>query len=108
ADRALPDEVFPNNWVSFHADGTAVLYPLLAPSRRAERRPGLLASLEERGFRIARVVDLTHFEERGLYLEGTGSLVLDRSGRVAYACSSPRTSREPLEAFAAELGYEAV
>jgi hypothetical protein len=110
ADRAepvCPDAVFPNNWVSFHADGTAVLYPMLAPSRRLERRPELLQQLADRNaFDLSRVVDLTHFEDTSEYLEGTGSLVLDRIGRVAYACLSPRTHRGPLEAFCARLGYE--
>jgi hypothetical protein len=99
--------VFPNNWVSFHADGTAVLYPLLAPSRRRERRPELLDELaRKRGYRLARVVDLTHLEERAQFLEGTGSLVLDRAQRVAYACRSPRTHDAALAEFGRELGYE--
>ena len=104
---ALPDEVFPNNWVSFHADGTAVLYPMLAPSRRRERRPELLEALQkEHGYRISRVVDLTPLEERALYLEGTGSFVLDRVHRVAYACRSPRTHDAALAEFGRALGYE--
>ena len=108
-EAALPDEVFPNNWLSLHADGTAVLYPLLAPIRRRERRTDVLSDLRgKHGYRIARVVDLTHFENRGEFLEGTGSLVLDRPRRVAYACLSPRTHREPLEDFGRALGYEAV
>jgi hypothetical protein len=106
-DAALPDEVFPNNWVSFHADGTAVLYPMLAPSRRRERRPELLDELRRRyGYRLTRVVDLAHLEERGQYLEGTGSFVLDRVRRVAYACRSPRTHDAALAEFGRELGYE--
>jgi hypothetical protein len=107
AEPACPDAVFPNNWVSFHADGTAVLYPLLAPNRRLERRPELLQQLADRGaFNLRRVVDLTHFEGAGLHLEGTGSLVLDRAHRMAYACLSPRTQREPLHAFCDAMGYE--
>jgi len=103
-----PDACFPNNWVSFHADGSVVLYPLLAPSRRAERREELIAQLRDAGFSVARTVDLTHWEERGEYLEGTGSLVLDRSHRIAYACWSPRTNAGPLKEFAARLGYRTV
>jgi len=104
---SLPDEVFPNNWVSFHADGTAVLYPLLAPSRRRERRPELLDELARKhGYRLARIVDLTYLEERAQFLEGTGSLVLDRAQRVAYACRSPRTHDAALAEFGRELGYE--
>jgi len=105
-DAALPDEVFPNNWVSFHADGTVVLYPLLAPNRRRERRPELIDALREHGYRVARVVDLTPFERRDQYLEGTGSLVLDRVDRVAYACRSPRTHDAPLAELGRVLGYE--
>src|SRR6185503_19290815 len=89
-DGASPDEVFPNNWLSLHADGTAVLYPMCAPNRRHERRDDVLAALRERhGYRIERVVNLTHFEIHGEFLEGTGSVVLDREHRVAYACLSP-------------------
>jgi len=106
-DAALPDEVFPNNWVSFHADGTAVLYPMLAPIRRRERRPELLDELRRRyGYRLTRVVDLTHLEQRAQYLEGTGSFVLDRVRRIAYACRSPRTHDAALAEFGRELGYE--
>jgi hypothetical protein len=103
-----PDEVFPNNWLSLHADGTAVLYPLLAPSRRRERRPELLDALRIDGYRIARVVDLTHLENEGQYLEGTGSVVLDRVHRVAYACLSPRTHRQALAELGRQLSYEIV
>jgi len=108
-DAALPDEVFPNNWLSLHADGTAVLYPLLAPIRRRERRTDVLAELRERhGYRIGRVVDLTHFENRGEFLEGTGSLVLDRQHHIAYAGLSPRTHPAPLAELGRTLGYEPV
>ena len=104
---ACPDAVFPNNWVSFHPDGTVVLYPMLAPNRRAERRKDLLQKLTAAGgFEMHRVLDLTHFEHSGEYLEGTGSLVLDHVARVAYACLSPRTHPAPLQAFCAELGFE--
>jgi hypothetical protein len=105
---ALPDEVFPNNWLSLHGDGTAVLYPLLAPSRRHERRRDILAALESCGYAIERVVDLTGLEARGEFLEGTGSLVLDRARRVAYACLSPRTRGLALAEFARALRYEVV
>jgi hypothetical protein len=106
-DAALPDEVFPNNWLSLHADGTAVLYPMLSPSRRRERRPELLAALREHhGYRLERTLDLTPFESRNEYLEGTGSVVLDRERHVAYACLSPRTHAAPLAEFARALDYE--
>jgi hypothetical protein len=106
---ALPDEVFPNNWLSLHADATAVLYPMLAPSRRRERRRDILDALVDScGYRVDRVVDLTHLEARGEYLEGTGSVVLDRAGRVAYACLSPRTHVGALAELARALRYEVV
>jgi hypothetical protein len=106
---ALPDEVFPNNWLSLHADATAVLYPMLAPNRRRERREDIVAALGTKcGYRVDRVVDLTSLEERGEYLEGTGSVVLDRPRRVAYACHSPRTTANALTEFARALRYEVV
>jgi hypothetical protein len=106
---ALPDEVFPNNWLSLHADGKAVLYPMLAPSRRRERRRDVLEELVDScGYRIDQVVDLTGLETRGEYLEGTGSVVLDRAQRVAYACLSPRTHMNALAELAGALGYEVV
>jgi len=103
-----PDACFPNNWVSFHADGSVVLYPLMAPSRRAERRAEPIAQLREAGFRVARSLDLSQWESRGEFLEGTGSLVLDRCHRIAYACRSPRTTAGALADFAARLGYRVV
>ena len=106
---ALPDEVFPNNWLSLHADATAVLYPMLAPSRRRERRRDILDALvDSYGYRVDRVVDLTHLEARGEFLEGTGSVVLDRVQRVAYACLSPRTHLRALAELARALRYEVV
>lgn len=108
ADPPKPDACFPNNWVSLHADGTVVLYPMLAPSRRTERRDAPLTLLRDAGFRIERTIDLSHWEERGGYLEGTGSLVLDRCHRVAFACRSPRTGALPLADFADRLGYRVV
>jgi hypothetical protein len=106
---AKPDAVFPNNWVSFHEDGTIVLYPMLAPNRRRERRPKIVASAIERlGFRARRTLDLTHHENADRFLEGTGSLVLDHVQRVAYAALSPRTHRAVVEEWAREMGYEAL
>lgn len=104
-----PDSLFPNNWVSFHADGSVVLYPMLASNRRAERRNDVLEVLSaSHGFRIARVLDLTAHESRGKFLEGTGSLVLDRVHRIAYACVSPRTDLDVLGDFAQQLDYDVV
>ncbi|HEY7640248.1 MAG TPA: arginine deiminase-related protein [Steroidobacteraceae bacterium] len=104
-----PDSIFPNNWVSFHADGSVVLYPMLAENRRHERRPELLARLSaQHGFRIARVIDLSWRERDHKFLEGTGSMVLDRAHRLAYACISPRTDLDVLGDFAQQLDYDIV
>lgn len=102
-----PDALFPNNWFSTHADGTIVLYPMCAPNRRAERRLELLGELRERGFRCHRLIDLSMHELDGRFLEGTGSLVLDRLQRRAYACLSARTDPQVLELWSQELGYRA-
>ncbi len=108
AEPPKPDACFPNNWVSFHADGSVVLYPMMAPSRRAERRQEALTALRDAGFRIARTVDLSGWEAHGEFLEGTGSLVLDRCHRTAYACRSPRTTPAALADFAARLHYRVI
>jgi hypothetical protein len=107
-EPAKPDACFPNNWVSFHADGSVVLYPMMAPSRRAERRREPVAAVERAGYRVARTIDLSPLEARGEFLEGTGSLVLDRPSRTAYACLSPRTTPAALAGFSAALGYRIV
>jgi hypothetical protein len=102
-----PDAVFPNNWVSFHRDGTVVLYPMHADNRRAERRQEVIdAVVRSSGFRVTRVLDLTPHEKAGRFLEGTGSLVLDHVARVAYACRSPRTHDDVAAEWARELGYD--
>lgn len=106
---ATPDAVFPNNWVSLHADGTAVLYPMMADNRRGERRRDILELLSrEHGFRIDRVVDFSGHEQSGHFLEGTGSMVLDRVNRIAYACLSPRTHLDVLAEAAQQLDYDPV
>jgi hypothetical protein len=102
-----PDAVFPNNWVSFHADGTVVLYPMQAASRRTERRPEVIdAVVQQTGFQVRRTLDLTHHEKEGRFLEGTGSLVLDHVERVAYACRSPRTHETVAREWAEKMGYD--
>ena len=103
-----PDAVFPNNWVSFHADGTVVLYPMLAPNRRLERRAELIEQVcKACGFNPSRQLDFTAHEQSGRFLEGTGSLVLDHVARVAYACRSPRTDESLAREWAIAMGYEA-
>ena len=102
-----PDAIFPNNWVSFHADGTVVLYPMEAPNRRTERRQDIIDSLvTEYGYQVSNIVDLSPHEAEGQYLEGTGSLVLDRANRIAYACLSSRTHLDALGDFAQRMDYE--
>ena len=109
AEPAKPDAVFPNNWVSFHEDGTIVLYPMEAASRRPERRRDVVDfAAGMAGFRVSRIVDLSPLEQRGLYLEGTGSLILDHRERVAYAALSSRTHAAAVAEFGRQLGYEAV
>ena len=104
-----PDSIFPNNWVSFHADGRVVLYPMEAENRRTERRMDVISQLnDELGYAVSEVVDLSPHELRGHYLEGTGSMVLDRVNHVAYACLSSRTQLDPLGDFAQRMEYEVV
>lgn len=108
AEPPRPDAVFPNNWLSLHHDGAAVLYPMLSPLRRTERRRDVLKVIEECGFGVRRVLDLSGWESSDVFLEGTGSIVFDHRDRVAYACLSPRTNPRPLDQLVGELGYQPV
>jgi len=103
-----PEAVFPNNWLSFHHDGTVVLYPMYAPSRRPERRRDIIDELQSGGFRVSRVLDLTHHENQERFLEGTGSVVFDHTDHIAYANSSPRTDTTVLKELCSALGYNPV
>jgi hypothetical protein len=104
-----PDAIFPNNWISMHADGRVVLYPMEAENRRTERRHDLIDYLDKYARRqVTEVVDLSAHEDAGHFLEGTGSMVLDRANRVAYACVSSRTHLDPLGEFAQRMGYDVV
>lgn len=108
-DSPSPDAIFPNNWVSFHEDGRAILYPMEPPNRRPERRKEILDWLSvERGFRLSEVVDLSHHEAEGRFLEGTGSMVFDRPGRTVYASISPRTTLSLLREYGARFGLRVV
>lgn len=100
-----PDSIFPNNWLSTHENGTAVLYPMFAVNRRQERRPEILDTLEEKGFQINHVMDYTSAEEEDIFLEGTGSLLLDRANEKAYCSISPRANEELLIEFCEDLEY---
>ncbi|MGV3642304.1 MAG: citrulline utilization hydrolase CtlX [Adhaeribacter sp.] len=102
-----PDAVFPNNWISLHADGRVVLYPMQAASRRTERRPEIIGLLD-RDYQVGEVVDLSEAEKQGRYLEGTGSMVLDHDNRLAYACLSPRTDPRLLKDFCRRFHYQPV
>ncbi len=102
-----PDSIFPNNWVSFHHDGTLVLYPMFAPNRRLERKESVIQEIKQR-FEVRKTLDLTGWEAKGEYLEGTGSMVLDRDMRLAYACLSPRTDAAVLEDWCSRLQYQPI
>ncbi|TEW66147.1 amidinotransferase [Mucilaginibacter phyllosphaerae] len=107
AEPHTPDSIFPNNWVSFHDNGDIFLYPMQAQNRRLERREDIIRQLEEK-FKANHVIDLSRFEANNEFLEGTGSMVLDRENKIAYACLSPRTHAEVLKAFCDYTGYKAV
>ncbi len=108
ADSYSPDSIFPNNWVSFHHSGKVVLYPMQAENRRAERRMDIIHALQK-DFQVDVVLDFSHFEGEEKFLEGTGSLVLDRMHRIAYACLSSRTNEDVLAAWAKQMnGYKIV
>ncbi len=100
------DSIFPNNWITTHADGTVVLYPMESKSRRQERREDVLETLEtECGFTYKRILDFSPHELSQKYLEGTGSLILDRVNKIAYACYASRTDKGLLDLWAQSLGY---
>lgn len=103
-----PDSIFPNNWVSFHENGMVVLYPMAAENRRTERRDDILEMLKSKGLRINETLDYSPSENDGFFLEGTGSLVLDRENLIAYACLSQRTNETLLQDWAEQLGYKVV
>jgi hypothetical protein len=102
-----PDAIFPNNWISFHSSGIYCLYPMFAPNRRKERKAEVLEIIQKK-FHYHRLIDFTGYESENLFLEGTGSMVLDREKRLAYACLSPRTNLSVLEDFCRRLNYRPV
>ncbi|MGC8750787.1 citrulline utilization hydrolase CtlX [Hydrotalea sp.] len=102
-----PDSIFPNNWISFHTNGTIVLYPMFAPNRRLERKPDVLNAISKK-FSIQHQIDLSYLEDQNQFLEGTGSMVLDREHKIAYACLSPRTDEHALKVFSEKMGYSIV
>jgi hypothetical protein len=102
-----PDAVFPNNWVTFHQNGTVVTYPMYAPVRRLERRDDIVRSIQER-FRVEQKIQLQEYEDIDQYLEGTGSMIIDRPNKLVYACLSPRTHLDLLVRYCKLMGYSAV
>ncbi len=102
-----PDSIFPNNWVSFHADKRIGLYPMFAENRRLERREDIMATIKN-DFEVAEVLNMTGHEDQARYLEGTGSLVLDRVNKIAYAALSIRTDSDVVDSFCKNFGYDPV
>jgi len=107
-DSGTPDSIFPNNWISFHQNGSVALYPMFAKNRRKERREDILDIIEEKGFKIDDIVDYTSAEKEGIFLEGTGSLVLDRVNRKAYCALSPRSDENLFIEFCEDFEYTPV
>ncbi|MDT0650493.1 citrulline utilization hydrolase CtlX [Autumnicola edwardsiae] len=107
-EEDTPDSIFPNNWVSFHENGNIALYPMFAPNRRKERRLEYFARLEEAGFKINNIVDYTAAEEDDLFLEGTGSMLLDRVNQKAYCAISPRADEDLLIEFCEDFEFTPV
>lgn len=103
-----PDSIFPNNWISFHENGDVVLYPMFAENRRHERREDILDLLEERGFAINEIMDYTSAEDDDIFLEGTGSLLLDRQNGKAYCALSPRADEELFIEFCEDFEYNPI
>lgn len=103
-----PDSIFPNNWVSFHQDGTAVVYPMFAENRRRERRMDFFEELESQGFKINEVLDYTKAEVEAVFLEGTGSMILDRENQKAYCALSPRADEDLLIEFCEDMEFTPV
>ncbi|MRM82727.1 citrulline utilization hydrolase CtlX [Riemerella anatipestifer] len=103
-----PDSIFPNNWVSFGADGRVILYPMYAPNRRDERRMDILDNLKNQGFKISEVVDLTSSEKDSVFLEGTGSIIFDHDNKLAYGSVSLRLDEKLFREFCEKFGYTPV
>lgn len=107
-ELVTPDSIFPNNWVTFHENGDVALYPMFAENRRLERRDDVLETLEMNGFKINQLVDLSESEKEGLFLEGTGSMILDRENALVYCALSERSSSEILLEFCDIFGYRPI
>ena len=103
-----PDSIFPNNWISFHAEGTVAIYPMFAENRRNERREDILDKLEKEGFVIKNMMDYTSAEKEGVFLEGTGSILMDRVNKKAYCALSDRAHEELFIEFCEDFEYTPV
>lgn len=103
-----PDSIFPNNWVSFHQDGTVILYPMFAENRRSERRNDILKHLMNEGYKITSIKDYSIFEKENKFLEGTGSMILDRENKIAYGAISIRLNEEIFKKWCTEFGYRPI
>jgi len=108
AQPHTPDSIFPNNWVSFHENGTVVLYPMFAENRRLERREDILNHLQSVGYQINEIVDFSHYEKENIFLEGTGSMIFDREKNVAYAALSQRTDEKLFLKFCEKMNFASV
>lgn len=108
ASLDTPDSIFPNNWVSFHENGDIAMYPMFAENRRRERREDVFLRLEQEGFKINNIIDYTSAEDEGLFLEGTGSLLLDRVNDIAYCALSPRADEDLFIEFCEDFEYTPV
>lgn len=103
-----PDSIFPNNWISFQKDNRVAMYPMFAPNRRNERRMDVVEKVVGHGFKISQMVDYSVYEKENRFLEGTGSMIFDRTNRIAYAALSERTNAELFSWFCNDFGYQPV
>ncbi len=108
SEAHTPDSIFPNNWISFHKNGRIVIYPMFAENRRKERRREIIQFVVDHGYRISKETDYSIFEKNNRFLEGTGSMILDRGNKIAYAALSERTDKPLFLQFCNDLGYRAI
>ena len=106
-DPSTPDSIFPNNWVSTHTNGTLCLYPMFAENRRAERKLSVIDFLES-NYKIQNILDLTELEKEGIFLEGTGSMVLDHQNKIAYGCLSERLDKEAFTNWCHKMQFKPI
>lgn len=102
-----PDAIFPNNWITFHSDGTVILYPMHSPNRRIERRADIIDKIKKQ-YHVSNVLDLSHYESENRFLEGTGSMIFDHRNKIAYACLSPRTDKALFLDVCKTLNYKPI